>query len=207
MGQAQSSPSQLVSPPVPVILNDPRFALQQPVTLRLKGGWFREESFSINDLNGIPYFKVAHKFFSLKDKKTLFDVNGTAVYNLKKAMFSMPQRYTIFAGSDSAAEVAEIVAKFRFAAIDLKSTFTNKTDGKQTTFYLNMPAMSFTGNVFMGKPNAGGIPVAYIDRPPFSARNFFGTSEYHVTIMPGADIALVLLLCIALEEEREDRKE
>lgn len=54
---------------------------------------------------------------------------------------------------------------------------------------------------------SNGAVVARIDRKLFNAREaFMGTQTYHLTVAPGADLALMAAMCIALDEKQNDNK-
>jgi uncharacterized protein YxjI len=52
---------------------------------------------------------------------------------------------------------------------------------------------------------ATGAVVARIDRQLFNAREvFLGHQTYHLTVAPGVDVALLVAMCICLDEKQNE---
>lgn len=81
-------------------------------------------------------------------------------------------------------------------------TFTDPS-GKVHTF--EMKGNWFDTRADIVHKETGEI-AAQIDRKLFNAREFFGSQQtYAVVIAPGIDIALMVALCIALDEKNNEK--
>jgi uncharacterized protein YxjI len=58
--------------------------------------------------------------------------------------------------------------------------------------------------VFMDLGNRQELPVARIYRPSTSRSFILGVQDYYVDIAPNVDKALIVLVCVALDEAKKD---
>lgn len=54
--------------------------------------------------------------------------------------------------------------------------------------------------IFFGEPKLGGIPIARIFRPYTGRTLLLGVDDYILEVASGVDIAICVMLCIALDE-------
>lgn len=59
--------------------------------------------------------------------------------------------------------------------------------------------------IYLGEPKQGGIPIARIFRP-LTGRSLFGADDYIMEIAAGVDIAICVIMCIALDEHSRDNR-
>lgn len=82
-------------------------------------------------------------------------------------------------------------------------TFTNAADGKETT--LKMKG-NFLDRMMEIKLGDSDTVVARIDRQMFSGWSMFGGPQtYFVTIAPNMDMALVVAMCLCMDERRRSK--
>lgn len=83
-------------------------------------------------------------------------------------------------------------------------TFT-APDGQVHTFTMRGDWLDSTAEIILGEDKSGPI-AAVIDRKFFNKREFFGGQQtYAVTVAPGVDKALMVALCISLDEKRNEK--
>lgn len=58
--------------------------------------------------------------------------------------------------------------------------------------------------IFLGEPKQGGIPIARIFRPLTERSFFLGVDDYIVEIAANVDIAMCVIMCIALDEHSRE---
>ncbi|KAI8923848.1 hypothetical protein BC831DRAFT_468797 [Entophlyctis helioformis] len=169
--------SELESLATPVFLGDQRHTTTRPVTLHLRK----------NSPVGKPL-----------DCVTVYDLEDTPLYTVKRTPFSFPHmQYAVYDGDrcEQATMLCTIISRFSLISTQLKCSFVNQTDGTTITLYLTMSAADKRGCIYAGKHTYGGVPIGFIGRSP-------RTSKYDLTIVPGADAALMIVLCIVLDRER-----
>lgn len=54
--------------------------------------------------------------------------------------------------------------------------------------------------IFLGEPKQGGIPIARIFRPYSGRTLLLGVDDYILEVASGVDIAICVIMCIALDE-------
>ncbi|KAI9005377.1 tubby C-terminal-like domain-containing protein [Gaertneriomyces semiglobifer] len=199
------------APPTPVACVDPRFCMPQSVTLHLREKIFSfsGDDFKIKDPNTDQvYFRIAGRALSLRDKKTFSDAYGEPVMNMKKELLAFIPNYNLHYGDDSKNKLAEIRAHVTLMKPRLSVSFVSKVDGTPIELGMKGDWLARRAIVWMdygrkGKENR--IIVAKVTAPVLTGRNmFFGVQDYYVTIAPGMDIALVVAICVALDERARE---
>jgi len=191
----------------PICGIEPRFCLPNPIKLRLREKIFSfsGDDFKICDADdGTLYFRCAGKTFSLKDKKTLLDVNGQPVLNMKQPLMSLSDKYKIYAGANSDKELFTFKTERNYFKAKLAAFVKNPVNNSHHYLVLKGNWRDKKAVVFLGEPKQDGIPVAKVYRPLSGKSLFFGADEYLIEIAPGVDIALILSMCIALDEHQRD---
>ncbi|KAI9635388.1 tubby C-terminal-like domain-containing protein [Dioszegia hungarica] len=89
----------------------------------------------------------------------------------------------------------------RKVSTKMEATFTNAVTGQPTNIYLHGDMFGGFAVLSLGE---GGPPIAQITRDFASARDIFINAQtYAVNVAPGVDLALIAVLCIAMDETRE----
>lgn len=197
----------LTAPLQPVCATEARFCLPNPITLTLREKFFlfSKDDFQIScAATGTSYFQCEGSVFSLREKKVIRDSYGAPVANFKEQLFSFRDRFNVFAGDSSDKQLCSCVASINFIRAKLTTDFTDATSGLQRRVVLKGDWRDKRCIIYLGDPRQGGIPIAKIFRP-FSLRSHFLESDtYHLEIAAGIDIALMVILCIALDEHARD---
>ncbi|KAI8825107.1 tubby C-terminal-like domain-containing protein [Fimicolochytrium jonesii] len=215
MGASQSYqniPLHASNPPIAAV--DTRFILPNPVTLLLveKPFSFSGDDFSIRDANnGTPYFKCSGRAMSLSQKKTFLDAYGKPVFNMKRERFAfLKPSHFLFLGEHSETKLCEIRSSFVVLKAKLTVVFKNLVDGTNVELGLKGNWLARDCMIWADygcKGEANRKPIATIKMPVLRTNNLiFGKQEYWLTAAPGVDIALLVAICIALDEAAHDRK-
>jgi len=168
--------------------------------LQEQPGW-SGDTFEIRDINGRTCFIMKGKAMSFSQRKTLLDLQGIPIVNFRKE-FSLWKKYLIYAGAEDRQLLATIKAH-TFGGISAEIDFTN-VDGQPRSFALQ-------GNFFASRADIidrqTGAVVARISRQRWNTNEFvWGKQTYSVTIAPNVDLALMICICVALDEAKHDNK-
>ena len=188
----------------PLVAIDPRFAIAQELTLIMRENFFSFTGgdFTIKDLSGVTFFKIDASALSLKQKKTLRDAYDQPVANFRHRVFDLFSRnYDIFAGSDESSPLFTIEVKFTFGSVKMVARIRNMLTGQIHEIVMKGNFTSLNVGIFNGHPKEGGVAIAKIHKPMFCLQD-----EFHLTIAPGVDAALIVFLCLALDEFRTEQK-
>lgn len=192
----------------PICATEPRFCLPQNVQLRLREKLmsFSGDDFKITDAanSAVVYFQVQGRVFSLREKKVLRDNMGVPVANMKEHLISFTPTFTVYAGDHSDRELCKFVSKFTFLKAKLSTHFNDVVTGVPHQIVLKGDWREKRCVVYMGEPKQGGVPIARVFRPLTGRSLLLGQQDYIVEISAGVDIALVVIMCIALDEHSKD---
>jgi len=193
----------------PICATEPRFVLPIPVTLRLREKVFSMsgDDFSIScAATGVEYFKCQGKFFSLREKKILRDNAGVPVLNFKEQLISFTDKFNIYAGEKSDRKICRFQTKYTFIKSKMSTDFQDVVTGHMRHIVLKGDWRDKRGVIYHGEPKQGGVPIAKIYRQMTGKGMLFGVDDYFLEIAPGVDIALMVTMCIALDEHVRDSK-
>ncbi|XP_021963961.1 protein LURP-one-related 15 [Folsomia candida] len=210
MGADQSAFEQPLYPQSkdPICATEPRFCLPQTVQLRLREKlWsFSGDDFKITDASNreFVYFQCQGRVFSLREKKVLRDNMGVPVLNMKEQLFSFTDKFKVYAGEHSDREICKFNSKLTFFKAKLSSQFIDVISGRPRLITLKGDWREKRCVIYLGEPKQGGIPIARIFRPLTGRSLLFGVDDYIIEIAGGVDIALAVIMCIALDEHSRD---
>jgi uncharacterized protein YxjI len=199
---------QLQPMPEPICATEPRFCLPNPVQLRLREKYFSlsGDDFKISDANsGVVYFQCQGKYFSLREKKVLRDNMGVPVLNLKDQLISFTDKYKVYAGDSSDRQICKFNSQITFLKAKLSTSFVDVMTGRQRYVVLKGDWRDKRCVIYLGEPKQGGIPLAKIYRPLSGRTWMLGVDDYILEVAPGVDIALMVIMCIALDEHARDK--
>jgi uncharacterized protein YxjI len=196
-------------PPLPTpIAIFPQFIARQTETLKLREKILSlsGDSFSIATHPGNqPVLSVAGTAFSLSGRKTVSDMSGTPLFQIRKQHFSFPATY--YAEDPEGRKFFEVEGKFSFGSSKAVGLFSYQD---QQTNQLRQARLLMKGDFFDRKAEivdeGTGLVVATIDRKFFNARELLGGQQtYVVGVAQGMDMAIVVAMCICLDERRNER--
>ncbi|KAK7941570.1 uncharacterized protein PG986_013957 [Apiospora aurea] len=174
----------------------------QPETLVLKEKIMSlsGDSFDIKTIDGRPVFKVQGNAFSLSGRKMVMDMTGNQLFTIRKRHLRLHATY--YAEDPSEREILQVEGKFSFGSSKSVATFTGEGGRRESLF--------MKGDFFDRKASitdeASGQAVATINRQFLNARELLGGQQtYHVTVAPNVDMALIVAMCICLDERRNEK--
>jgi len=191
----------------PICATEPRFCLPHPVQLRLREKYFSfsGDDFKISDAStGVVYFQCKGKVLSIRDKKVLLDNQGVPVLNLQDKLLAFTDKYRVYAGSDSTRQICKFNSQITFLKAKISTSFTDIVTGRPRYLVLKGDWRDKRCVVYLGEPKQGGIPIGKIFRPLTGRTWALGVDDYILEIAPGVDIALMVIMCIALDEHQRD---
>jgi uncharacterized protein YxjI len=178
-----------------------------PVTLIMKEklmSWTGDD-FKIKDPNGHVFFRIEGKAISFSQKKCLQNPQGQVIANFKKEAFNFLPVYNVFHGAHSEQLMARIESKFTFISTKAKVQLTNVVNGQPAELVLKGDWRSKNAQIYLGNPKEGGRMIANASRKLNAKHVLFGAQDYQVTIEPGVDVALIVLLVLAFDEMAETK--
>ncbi|KAL2021848.1 hypothetical protein VTK56DRAFT_6622 [Thermocarpiscus australiensis] len=199
MGSQQMASYQLPPAPQPLAIFD-QFIAQQTVTLVLKEKL--HDSFDVKLLNGQPVLRVQGKILSLRARKCVSDMAGNHLFDIVKEHLHI---HTTFAVQDpSERKLMEVKSSFALLGSKATATFTSTRTGAPVSLVMKGNWVDTSADIV---DQATGAPVARIDRKLLNARELlFGAQTYHLTVAPGVDMALMVAMCIAMDEKNNEGK-
>ncbi|KAJ3036910.1 hypothetical protein HDV00_002203 [Rhizophlyctis rosea] len=213
MGAEPSKPIPLVAlpHPIPAISTENRFyCYPEFITLHIKEKWasFSGDDFTIRDPNTQKvYFRVDGRALSFRQKKQLLDPEGRPVCNLKRELLSFgPASHSVYAGNTSDHELFAVHVKFSLST-NLYAKFRNLANGQMCELsckgdWRARNCVLYLDIGCVGKQNR--IPVGQVSRPITGRSLLTGTDEYYLTIAPNVDAAMMVAMCIAVDEAMRD---
>ncbi|KAG8685503.1 hypothetical protein FRC09_014702 [Ceratobasidium sp. 395] len=184
----------------------PKYAQNYELTLKLREKkWSMSgDSYAITDTQGRPYFKMEGHAFHIRDKKTLMEANGQPVFNIQNKLLSIHHQYLVYNANQSTESEPLFLVKSHFSLTGAKLdvTFTNAADGRQVVFELKGSFFDRNAEITMG-----GQPVARITRQFMNAGELlFDQQTYFLTVAPGVDAAMMVALCVCMDEKVNEAK-
>ncbi|KAB5595861.1 Protein LURP-one-related 15 [Ceratobasidium theobromae] len=198
----QFSPLVPQNPPLGVM---PMYAQNYELTLKLREKRFSlsGDSFDITDPQGRLYFKMEGSVFNIRDKKTLKQADGRPIFNIQNKLLSIHHQYLVYNANQSTESEPLFMIKSHFSLTGAKIdvAFTNAADGRQVVFDLKGSFFDRSAEI-----TVDGQPVARISRQFLnSGEIFFDQQTYYLTIAPGVDAAMMVALCVCLDEKRNEQ--
>jgi len=139
-------------------------------------------------------------------QKILRDNAGVPVLNMKEKMFSFTDKFTIFAGQGSERQICKFNSQLTFLKAKLSTVFPDVINtGISRHLVLKGDWRSKRCTIYLGEPKQGGVPIARIFRPLTNRSLFMGVDDYIMEIAGGVDIAICVIMCIALDEHSRER--
>ncbi|KAF8313804.1 hypothetical protein DL93DRAFT_2058725 [Clavulina sp. PMI_390] len=148
-----------------------------------------------------PAFKVKGKVMSWSQRKTLSDLNtGLPLLQVTKEYLHIHSTFVVKDPEDK--ELMRVKnAIFKFIGSKATATFMSST-GKEMSITIEGGWLDRKVDIV---ENTTGQRVARITRKVMTLRNVFGgASTYTLQVAPGADIAIMIALCVAMDMKRAE---
>ncbi|KAK4034292.1 tubby C-terminal-like domain-containing protein [Parachaetomium inaequale] len=171
----------------------------QTTTLVLKERSF--DNFDINDLSGARWMHIEGQIATIHGRKKVFDPRGNYLFDLVKELLHWHTTFSCETGTEPKQQYMQVKSKFSIFSSKANATFTSTT-GAPVTLSMKGNWLDTTAEIV--DPTTGAV-AARIDRKLFNARELLlGRQTYHVTIAPGVDIALIIAMCVCLDEAQNE---
>ncbi|OQR90258.1 hypothetical protein ACHHYP_05672 [Achlya hypogyna] len=205
MGACESFEAAQTVPPVAqkrimpqrITVFDPKFVADRVVTLDMKGKiWtWSGEDFVIRDAStGDAYFKIDAKALSFSNKKRLLDNVGHTVAVLKKDLVAFTLTQRVYRNDEAASDMFAIKTRIKIGLSEVECTIQDLISHR--SYDINCKG-NWTGR--RATITCNGNVIAKL-RQPLE----LGGNRYLVDVNPGVDIALITLICIAMDENERN---
>lgn len=189
-----------VSQPLAVF---PQFIAQKPETIVMTERLLslQEGSFRVQTVDGQEILGLDADAFSLSRRKRVTDTDGTHLFTIRKELFTLPRSY--YAEDPQGNKILDVEGKFSVGTSRAEAHFTNALNGEIESLF--MKGSFFNKHTVITHQRTGAV-VAEINREFLNARQIFGHRQtYTVTVAPGVDMALIVAMCVCLDERRDQR--
>ncbi|RYP63336.1 hypothetical protein DL771_009321 [Monosporascus sp. 5C6A] len=178
----------------------PGFITQQTETLMVqeRGMSLSGDSFTIKTAGGQPVFDVKGHLFSLSGRKVVTDMRGNHLFTIRKKHMAL--HWTYYAEDPAGNQILEVINKFGFTTRKFVGKFLSAS-GRQEELRMTGDFLHTSADIYA---NDAPYPVAVINRK-LTLREIIGHKQtYAVTIAPNVDMAMVVAMCICLDERRSE---
>ncbi|KAK0755092.1 DUF567 domain protein [Schizothecium vesticola] len=174
----------------------------QTVILREKVMSLSGDSFDIVLQTGEPILRVQGNALSLSGRKKVSDVAGKHLFDIVKEHLHI---HTTFAAVNPAGQkLLEVKSSFALLGSKATATFTNAATSTPETLVMKGNFFDSAADIVDQKT---GIVVGRINRKLLSGRDLvFGQQTYALTVAPGVDKALLVAMCICMDEKNNEGK-
>jgi len=201
------SKMELSSPPQSIVGVEQRFIFQEPITLYIdEKSSLSGDDFTINDTNGVPFFKCKGKFFSFNDKKVIYDNYDKPILNIQEETF-IGHNMKIYAGDDSKTKLGELSRKSMLKNNKFVYTFTNLADNRTEELDMKCDLIGNSCGIFYGKEKEQAPLVCNIAKIKQSLFTKKRRDHYCIKVAPGVDVALMVALTICFDELKSEKEE
>lgn len=114
---------------------------------------------------------------------------------------SYTDKFHIFAGDSRESRICKLCAQSTAIKTKLWTVFPDVLNGEiQRHLVMKGDWKAKRCTIYLGEPKQGGIPLARIYRPITGRSFFLGVDDYILEIAANVDIAICVIMCIALDE-------
>jgi len=160
------------------------------------------DSFDINLQSGQPILRVQGKVMSLSGRKSVFDLSGNHLFDIVKEHLHIHATYA--AVNPAGQKLLEVKSSFALLGSKATATFTNAATGTPETLMMKGNFFDSAADIVDQKT---GFVVGRINRKLLSGRDLlFGQQTYALTVAPGVDLALMVAMCICMDEKNNESK-
>jgi uncharacterized protein YxjI len=204
-----TSPTDILSQPLsalphPIASINSCFCRPEPVTLHMRERppAFSNEGFIIREAeSGQLIFRVDTAALSLSDRKVLLDIHGQTIVHVRNELFAFRRTLNISADHESLQMLFRIKSQVTLVKTDLECTFRDVVRGTECRIGVVGDWRTRAVLIWLDQGNGVKLPVARVYRPAPEARKaVLDKQDYYVDIAPNVDAALMVLVCIALDD-------
>ncbi|CAM1506206.1 Fc.00g058470.m01.CDS01 [Cosmosporella sp. VM-42] len=180
----------------------PNFIARQTETLvlREKVLSLTGDSFEVKMTNGQPVLRVEGKVMSISGRKKVFDMANNHLFDIVKEHFHIHTTFAV--ESPQGQKIMEVKSSFKLLGSKATATFTS-ADGKVDSITMKGNWIDYSAEML---DETTGTIVARIDRKVLSGRDLlFGQQTYALTVAPNVDMALMVAMCICMDEKNNEK--
>ncbi|KAI1844494.1 hypothetical protein JX265_010011 [Neoarthrinium moseri] len=187
--------------PTPLGIFAPFFARKsETLVIKEKVLSLSGDSFDIKTVDGRPIFQVKGSAWSLSGRKMVCDMGGNHLFTIRKKHLAIHSTY--YAEDPNGNQFFDVTSKFSIGSSKAYGNFVSAT-GKQERLFMKGDFFDRSADI---TDAATKQPVATIRRQFLNARELIaGQQTYEVTIAPNVDMAVIVAMCICLDEKRNEK--
>ncbi|KAK1830848.1 tubby C-terminal-like domain-containing protein [Podospora conica] len=172
------------------------------IILREKVMSLSGDSFDIALQTGQPILRVQGKVMSLTGRKSVYDMSGNHLFDIVKELLHI--HATFAAVNPAGQKLLEVKSSFALLGSKATATFTNAATATPETLMMKGNWLDSAADIVDQKT---GFVVGRINRKLLSGRDLlFGQQTYALTVAPGVDMALLVAMCICMDEKNNEGK-
>jgi len=158
------------------------------------------DSFSIKNTEGQAKFQVKGDVLSLSGRKHVTDMSGKPLFDIRKEHLTIHSTY--YCEDPQGQKIFEVKSGFAVFASKATATFTS-ANGKAEKLLMKGNWLSTSADII---DESTGMPIARIERKLLSGKDIlFGQQTYNLIVAQNVDMALMVAMCIALDEKKEKK--
>jgi len=184
-------------PPLPHHLGVlPGYYANQPTTLvmREKIMSFTGNDYHVKSTEGASVLRVRGTAMSISDRTEVLDNQGQHLFTVRRQLFSFLNNF--YAEDPNGNKFLTVDGEFSFGRNKASIKFVNSSDQQQVQLKMKGDWLDRTTEIKLGN-----TVVARIDREMRTGWQILGGPQtYFVTVAPNVDLALMVALCICLDE-------
>ncbi|TMW57887.1 hypothetical protein Poli38472_013361 [Pythium oligandrum] len=195
----------VTEPATPVAGVNVRFLNPTTVNLHLKEkSW---DDFTIRDVQTDElYFRIDAAMLSMSQRKALLDANHLPVAQLKRDPTSfITHHFEIFEDEACKRLLFLMQSEFSMFKSELSLNFRNRATGKRCQMGVQGDWRAHHAVLWVDVGDGNKTVVARVRRPTDTFRNLvLNHQDYYIQIAPNVDLALIVLVCVAIDESFKD---
>ncbi|KZT25362.1 DUF567-domain-containing protein [Neolentinus lepideus HHB14362 ss-1] len=168
--------------------------------LREKKLSFTGDDYQITTPDGRPFFIMRGKVLSLRSRKLLCDAQGQPILNIQDKILTLFKQFRMYPGESDGPEICHVKHHFSVLGDKLSVHFKN-FDGREVELLVKGSILDRHAEIY-----AGDLVVARIHRKFLNVGQvFFDQQTYYLTVAPGVDAAMMVAVCVCLDEVANDK--
>ncbi|XP_073135466.1 protein LURP-one-related 15-like [Henckelia pumila] len=173
--------------PQQVAVISPQFCVNEPIELTLVR---KRKSFRVTDVNDNIMLTVKGKFFSLRERRVLYDVAGNPLITFQPKFPSLHGRWVVFRGGGESADSMDLLFSVKSKRDVFLATNTQEElcDFKIESSWLNRSCVIY----------AGGDSSNIVAKMQSAQSFLFGGDTFKVTVYSNVDYAFIVALVVIL---------
>lgn len=186
---------------------DRRFVFAKPVELKLREAAMSMtgDDFTIDDaITRQPWFRISGALMSMQQRKVLTDNANRPVAHFTSNLLSLRGSMTV--SDPHGRPLFQVTPQLKLLDKEMTATVRNLADGAATGVVVKGNFRGSRCVIFVGDPKFGGRQVAEVHKQTINIKTMLtGAQTYTLTVQPGVDVAMCVLLALAFDEKYHDQ--